>query len=606
MGSILGPTPSALRARLQGWSQGAFPLLAGSALVSFLLATLMGGIVRVTGSGLGCPDWPLCHGRIIPPPDIHAWLEYLHRLAVAVSTVFLVLMSIAGWGWARSRGQRVLALLPGGLLVVQVALGAFTVLTELHGLVALAHTGVAMALLGSLAVVTAQTTLGVRGLGDALRRDGDYRLALLALGVTAFLLILTGAYVTRSGAALACVPFPLCNRPPATLEVARLQEVDRLHWASAVLVGVLVAWVSVRAFRASARGVVALTLPLTLLAVVQIAFGIANKVWLLPTWSRVAHLIGAAGVFTWAFFLVGVAWQVAARPGPTLLQEARGLLLLTKPGVIVLLLVTTLGGMLAAGGGRVAWERVVVTLIAGALCAGGAGALNSYLDRSLDAQMARTRRRPLPAGVVGPEEALWFGISLGAVSLAMFVLWVNALSALLAGIAFLFYVVVYSFILKRRTPQNIVLGGAAGAFPPLIGWTAVTGRMEPSALFLFLIVFFWTPPHFWPLALVAREDYRSAQVPMLPVVAGERASAFQVLLYTLILLGVSILPAALRLLGPVYLASAVVLGLVFLGMALALYRRPTPQTALRLYRYSNLYLALLFLFLVVDRSLAGA
>ncbi|MDW8120605.1 MAG: heme o synthase, partial [Chloroflexota bacterium] len=575
------------------------------ALGSFLLATVMGGIVRVTGSGLGCPDWPLCYGRIIPPPDIHAWLEYLHRLAVACATVFLVLMSLTAFGWASSRRSLALALLPGSLVVVQIVLGAFTVLTELHGGVALAHTGVAMALLGSLAFISARTSPWGRGEEDTTNRQRSSPPALLVLGVATFLLILTGAYVTRSGAALACVPFPLCNRPPETLEVARLQEVDRLHWATAVVVGVLVAWITWRGLRSPERQVRLLLIPLGVLALIQAVFGVVNKVWLLPLWSRLAHLVGAAGLFTWVFFLLGLAWPEARWGAAAPLHTVRGLLLLIKPNVLVLLLVTTLAGMLAAGGGTVAWERVMVTLLAGALCAGGAGALNSYLDRDLDAQMARTRARPLPSGLVEPQDALWFGISLGAVSLAMFALWVNGISALLAGIAFVYYVVVYSFLLKRRTPQNIVLGGAAGAFPPLIGWTAVTGRVEPAALFLFLLVFFWTPPHFWPLAILAKEEYRAAQVPMLPVVAGEKAAAFQVLLYSLILLGVSLLPVALRLFGVVYLGAAVVLGILFLGMALALYRSPTPRRALRLYRYSSVYLALLFLFLVLDRSLTS-
>lgn len=569
----------------------------------------MGGIVRVTGSGLGCPDWPLCHGRIIPPPDIHAWLEYLHRLTVAFSTLSLGLMTLAAFGWASSRRHLLLALLPGALLVVQIGLGAFTVLTELHGVVALAHTGVAMALLGSLAVLTAYTSGLAKHLEPLASRNTGYRAALLALGIAAFLLVLTGAYVTRSGAALACVPFPLCTNPPQSLEAARLQEVDRLHWASAVLVGMLVAWVTVQAWRNPSVGPTALTIPLALMAVAQAGFGIANKLWLLPVWSRVAHLVGAAGVFTWAFFLVGLTWRGAPwalqEPVTSLLRPLRGYLLLTKPHVIVLLLVTTLAGMLAAGGGKVAWERVAVTLLAGAMCAGGAGALNSYLDRNLDAQMARTRGRPLPAGLVGAEEALWFGAGLGAVSLAVFTLWVNWVSALLAGVAFLYYVVVYSYLLKRRTPQNIVLGGAAGAFPPLIGWTAVTGRIEPAALFLFLIVFFWTPPHFWPLAIMAKEDYRAAQVPMLPVVAGEKGAALQILLYTLLLLGVSLLPVAVRLFGPVYLVGALILGVFFVVMAFSLYRSPSPEHAARLYRYSSLYLALLFLLLVIDRSLTG-
>jgi protoheme IX farnesyltransferase len=585
---------------LRVWGRRGYPYLVQAALAGFLLATLMGAIVRVTGSGLGCPDWPLCHGRLIPPPDIHAWLEYLHRLSVAFATLFVVAMTVAAFGWAPSRPHLLMALLPGVLLVVQSLLGAWAVLTELHGGVALAHTAVAMALLGSLAVAAARSAPWARRIGDTLAREGRYALALPLLGGATFLLILTGAYVTRSGAALACLPFPLCTNPPATPEMALLREVSRLHWTAAVLVGVMVGWVTVQGMRSPLWP---LFLVLALLAVLQMGFGVANKLLYLPLWARAAHVLGAALVFTWALFLVGVGWKGWGKPSPG--AALRGLFLLTKPRILVLLLITTLAGMLAAGGGKVPWEKVAITLMAGALCAGGANALNSFLDRRIDARMARTRGRPLPAGVVEPYEALGFGIGLGAISLAVFALWVNPVSAVLAGLAFAYYVVVYTLLLKLRTPQNIVLGGAAGAFPPLIGWTAVTGRVEPAALFLFLIVFFWTPPHFWPLAILAKEDYRAAGVPMLPVVAGERAAALQVLLYSLILLGVTLLPVALRLFGVVYLGAALLLGALMVALALHLYRSPHGKRAALLYRYSSLYLALLFLAVVLDRSLTG-
>jgi protoheme IX farnesyltransferase len=227
--------------------------------------------------------------------------------------------------------------------------------------------------------------------------------------------------------------------------------------------------------------------------------------------------------------------------------------------------------------------------------------MNCYLDRELDMAMVRTRHRPLPAGQVTPRSALVFSIFISLLSLPLFLV-VGVLVAALGAVAWAYYVLVYSVLLKRRTSQNIVMGGAAGAFPPLIGWAAVEGGIDLSAIFLFLIVFFWTPPHAYALMLMLKEEYRKVNVPMLPVVRGERETSRQIVLYSMVLLAVTVSPAALGLFGFIYLATAILMGGLLVALALRLYRSQERIWALRLFRYSNLYLAVLFLGLVLDRT----
>lgn len=282
---------------------------------------------------------------------------------------------------------------------------------------------------------------------------------------------------------------------------------------------------------------------------------------------------------------------------------------LTKPRIIELLLVTTVPVMfLAAGGAPPLWP-VVATLVGGTLAAGSANTLNCVIDRDIDEAMRRTRRRPLPTHSVAPAAALVFGLVLGAVATVWLGVTVNWLSASLALAANLFYVVVYSLVLKRRTAQNIVWGGAAGCFPALIGWTAVTGSLAWTPVVLFLVVFFWTPPHFWALALRYRDDYAAAKVPMLPVVATERAVTTQIMAYSWVMVALSLLLWPVAGTGWVYLAAAAVLGSAFLVEAYRLYglaRRGVSGVALRpmrLFHWSNTYLALLFVAVALDAVL---
>src|SRR2546423_3257477 len=274
---------------------------------------------------------------------------------------------------------------------------------------------------------------------------------------------------------------------------------------------------------------------------------------------------------------------------------------LTKPKVQSLLLFTTVTTMYVAGTPSVG--RVVLTCLGGALSAGGAGAINHYLDRDIDALMRRTADRPVPSGRVSPRAALTYGIALGVASFALLAATVNVLSAALALAGLLGYVLVYTLWLKRSTPQNIVIGGAAGAVPPLVAWAATTGHLSGNALYLFAIVFYWTPPHFWALSLLMKDDYERAGVPMLPVVRGERETRRQIVLYSLLLVPVTLLPVVGQLFDGFYLLAALALGGVLMWLALQLSRRAERMAALRLYLFSLAYLALLFGAMVLDARL---
>ena len=276
-------------------------------------------------------------------------------------------------------------------------------------------------------------------------------------------------------------------------------------------------------------------------------------------------------------------------------------LTLTKPKVQSLLLFTTVTTMYVAG--TPSLSTVLLTCLGGALSAGGAGAINHYLDRDIDAAMSRTSTRPIPAGRIAPGAALAFGSGLGVLSVIVLALFVNPLAAALSASGYLGYVFVYTVWLKRRTVQNIVIGGAAGAVPPLVAWAAATGSLSWNALYLFAIVFYWTPPHFWALSLLMKDEYARANVPMLPVVRGEAETRRQILLYTVLLYAVTQLPFCAGLFDGIYLAASVTLGACFIGGAVLLRRRADRVTALRLYLFSLLYLALLFAAMVADTRL---
>lgn len=298
-----------------------------------------------------------------------------------------------------------------------------------------------------------------------------------------------------------------------------------------------------------------------------------------------------------------VSVETTEAPPPTVRDVVLAYVGLTKPRIIELLLLTTVPVMFLAQRGVPNLWLVVWTVVGGTLSAGSANALNCYYDRDIDERMRRTRRRALPRHIVSPRNALVFGLVLGIVSTLMLGLLVNWLSSGLALAANVFYVVGYTMILKRRTTQNIVWGGAAGCFPALIGWTAVTGSLAWEPVVLFLVVFFWTPPHFWSLSLLMKDEYARAGVPMLPVVHGEAETRRQILLYAVLLYAVTQLPFCAGAFGLTYLLASVALGATFIAGAIVLYRRADRRSALRLYLFSLAYLALLFCAMALDRVL---
>jgi heme o synthase len=290
-----------------------------------------------------------------------------------------------------------------------------------------------------------------------------------------------------------------------------------------------------------------------------------------------------------------------ALPRRRVADVVRDYIALTKPRAILLLEVTAVAAMVIAARGWPGWRLVLLTFAGGWLAASGANAINCWFDRDIDLEMGRTRSRPIPAGRIEPLQALAFGVALGAASFVLLVTTVNLLSAVLAMTALLFYVLVYTMWLKRSSMQNIVIGGAAGAIPPLVGWAAVTGSLDLTAVFLFAVVFYWTPPHFWALSLLLKGDYTRAGVPMLPVVQGDRQTRYQIVLYTIVLCLVTVLPVLTRSFGAVYLGGAVVLDTILLTDAVVASRRPTARSARRLFYHSMIYLALLFAVMAFDR-----
>jgi len=278
---------------------------------------------------------------------------------------------------------------------------------------------------------------------------------------------------------------------------------------------------------------------------------------------------------------------------------------LTKPRIIELLLVTTVPAMVVAERGFPPLGLILLTLLGGTLSAGGANAINCYIDRDIDSVMPRTKKRPLPSHKVEPRNALIFGVALGVIAFALLWLAVNPLSATLATAALLFYVFVYTLGMKRSTPQNIVIGGAAGAMPALVGWAAVTNTVELPALALFGIIFYWTPPHFWALAMRYEKDYAKAGVPMMPVVYGKAETTRHILLYSILLFAMCLAFFSVAKMGTIYLAAMLVLNGLFIGWSFKLWRNPTPKSAWGLFRFSIYYLALLFGAMAVDQLVAA-
>jgi protoheme IX farnesyltransferase len=609
-----------------------FQQLAAVTLATALGLVTIGVIVRATDSGLGCPDWPFCYGQILPPVgDFKAWIEWVHRTVAAVIGFEILGLAVLALRDHRNRASILWPTLGAVFLVgFQAWLGRETVRLGNTGASVTAHLASAMALVGLLVFLTVRAGYPAH----LPRRGTSQRFTLLAAFAAAstFALLLFGSQVTATDSALVFPDWPLMGGTlvPALTDVTAAQVLHR--WVAAV-VGVILLALVVVAWRTQRDRptLVRLAVGAAVLFALQVAIGGAQVLTRLAEWTQTLHLaLGAtiwavvAGLTVTSYYAARSAAGVVAGPDPeagaasdtrTTGDTIRAYIALTKPRIIELLLVTTVPAMVLATrdlpgassgvdwgdwGGIVFW-----TMLGGTLAAGSANAINCYLDRDIDLLMTRTRRRPLPAHQVEPERAVLFGLALGVISIVVMAWFVNLVAAFLTLLAIAFYVVVYTVLLKRTTTQNIVIGGAAGALPPVIGWAAVTGGIGIPALLLFALVFYWTPPHFWALSLRIRKDYAAAGVPMLPVVKGIPETTRQIGLYTVLMVAISLVLWAVARMGAIYLGAALVLGAIFLWQAYGLWRGGSSEEAstagaIRLYKYSISYLSLLFLAVAID------
>lgn len=653
MSSPSGAGPASSTPEAAGRTPGRFWWLVIATVVATYLLIVLGAVVRVTGSGMGCADdWPLCQGRLFPPLEFGPLLEYTHRLVGAIVSALIV--AVVGGIWLLFRHRQRLVVLAGGvvvLLAIQIGLGAVTVMTELDPLVVLIHLGLAMLVLGALVMIAvymgsddgvAPTTGADRSLDEWL----GFRTLVLTTAVAIYALVLTGAAVRATGATWSCIGWPDCNGLLLPLGVDPLVDTHLLHRFTAYTIAVLAVLAVVRArpwrhrFPAVWWGALALVAGV----VAQGAIGVWGVTAGFVPLVQGLHVAGASAAWTAAVALAALVTRapapaagdgVASEPRPAddlpppadgaddspdiprppadeALQTARanrgplaGFLQLTKPRIILLLLAPTLCAMIVAADGWPSPLLVAATLLGGALAAGAANAFNHYLDRDIDAIMHRTAHRALPAGILRPRQAVWFGLVLAVLSFVVLTVFANLLAALLAQAAIVFYIFVYTRWLKRSSPSNIVIGGAAGAVPPLVGWAAVTGSIGLLPLYLFAIIFYWTPPHFWALSLLIKDDYARARIPMLPVVRGGAETRRQIVLYSLLMVAITLLLVPFQLAGLFYLASAVLLGGLFVFYAVRLLREASAVAARLLFKYSVVYLYLILAAIVVDQKFIG-
>lgn len=589
-----------------------------------ILVILWGAWVRLSFSGDGCgAHWPDCNGSLIPSygSQIKTWVEFTHRMMSAADGFMILGMTI--WAFRRftkgsvERKAAIVALIFTftesmiGRLLVKKGLVAQNDSIE-RALWLGVHLANTFILVGSIAVLAAYASGFKRpqwkGQGPVLCALGFGLISLLILGVS-------GA-ITSLGDKL----FPVSSTPKAITDALDgtkhfLIQLRVLHPLIAVSVGIYLVLIAslINHLRPSP-----LVKKLSHLAVigygVQILVGVLNIFLKAPDMLSIVHLLLADAVW-----LSVIVWAMAAAGEPVPVIESAhdggkatigDYIALTKPRIISLLLFTTLTALCAAAKGWPGFILFMAVAVGGYLVAGAANAINMVIDRDIDGTMKRTAQRPTVTQRISSNNALYFGFTLALAGFG--ILWwaANLLSAVLALAGLAFYVVIYTLLLKRRTWHNIVIGGAAGAFPPLVGWTAYTNQLTPLAWVLFGIIFLWTPVHFWALALMIKDEYAEVGVPMLPVVRGERATVIQIVVYGFLTAIVSILPVFMPAgTGPgvaqLYLWSAILLNLALLVMCIQLYRQTDRPHALRLFKFSMIYLALLFLVFAIDCSVGS-
>ena len=591
-----------------------------------ILVILWGAFVRASFSGDGCGQhWPTCQGTLIPVPESSKTLvEFTHRLSSGVA--FLLVLGM--WLWALRiypKGHRVRfgAGLAMAFMVVETLAGAALVLFQWVAEDISLGRAIAMPVhllltLLLLAALTMHAHWASGGPPVRVRGQGPVGFALLLMLGAYGLLAASGA-VTALGDTLFKAPSLLegirQDFSPTAHFLVRLRVFHPLIALStgvylllvAGLVSLLRPHPNVRRFASLVVGLFAL----------QLGVGVVNLLLLAPVWMQLVHLLIADLIWILMILLVLAAFsegvpRVEARGEAEMRQAHRGkggatlmdYVALTKPRVISLLLFTALAALFAAAGGWPGWKPLLAVLLGGYFAAGAANAINMVIDRDIDALMPRTARRPTVTERISSRQALYFALFLELASFLILLWGGGLLSAMLALAGLVFYVLVYTLWLKRRTWRNIVIGGAAGAFPPLVGWAAATGELAPLAWVLFLVIFFWTPVHFWALALLIKDEYARAGVPMLPVVHGARVTAVQIALYAVLTTLLSLIPLTLGEAGILYALGAGVLNAVLLARAFALFLRPEERPRARsLYLYSLGYLAALFLLVTLDRTL---
>ncbi|HRK20624.1 MAG TPA: heme o synthase [Fimbriimonadaceae bacterium] len=594
-----------------------------SVLGYILLVVMWGAFVRASGSGDGCGNhWPLCNGSLLPMfGDAQQTIEFSHRISSGMVLPLVIgLIYGARKFFPAGHQARKAAYIAFGLTMLEALIGAALVK---FGWVdqddSAARAGVmGFHVVSTFLLVGSITALGliVGGASKSLwRNQGPLGTAVL-IGLLAICFLGISGAISALGHTLKPVDDVLQQAlRPETHWMVRLQPLHPLIGASVglylLLVGGLLGHLRPHE---SVRKAVRIMLAIYGL---QIVIGIVSIFLKAPIAMQMIHLALADVLFAsflacgWLAFGESVARVELTPPGTATDHEIPALegwrkvgayVVLTKPRVISLLLFTTLTAMFIAQGGWPGLGLFLVVAIGGYMSAGAANAINMVIDRDIDATMKRTAKRPTVTNAIPARNALLFGMGLAAASFLILWMGANLLTAVMALSGLVFYVIVYTLMLKRRTWHNIVIGGAAGAFPPLVGWAAVTNELNPLGWYLFAIIFVWTPVHFWALALMIKDDYAAAGVPMLPVVKGERTTVIQISLYTVLTILISALPLLQPHVGATYLIGMALLNLLLVVRTIQLYMDPQRPQALRLYKYSMAYLALLFLVLAFDRS----
>ena len=586
---------------------------------------VIGVIVRATDSGMGCPDWPLCYGQIIPPTtdsgDViayKAWLEWIHRaIAAVIGLIVLAVVALALRNLKDRRSLQGASIALLGLVLFQAWLGRQTVLESNSGASVTAHLASAMAFVGLQVWVLARSGYA-ETLGGIRRASGSVVAPIVAAGAI-YALLLFGSNVTGTDTGLLYPDWPLMGGtlfPPIT-ELSTPMILHRYATAIVALILISALWIVRREKGSPARVRQLLTYAAAVFAV-QCVIGAVQIFTKLAPWTQTLHVALATVIWILTVGAASIALlegRVAGGSSPggpkrselTLRETIFAYVALTKPRIVELLLITTVPAMLLAAHGFPPLTLIAATLVGGTLSAASANVFNCIIDADIDAKMARTAARPLVTGRISIGAALLFASILGVASFLFLAFTTTMMAAFVSLLAIAFYVLIYTLILKRSTPQNIVIGGAAGALPPVIGWAAVTGDISLVPILLFALVFYWTPPHFWALALRIGPDYAAAGVPMLPVTAGPAETARQIWLYTILLVVMSLMLWVVAGMGLVYLGAAIVGGGIFLLRAWRLRSDVLGdgllRGATRLYRYSISYLTLIFAAIAIDSIL---